>query len=369
MNNLELINELLLFCFVFFIGVRYKFNYWEWLLVICHCIICLSIDRVIPYLYNPDQYAYLIAAKDWRTLYECHQKWVTICAPGLFFAVFPVFLVSPKSIAIVNTILYLIILIFLRKKLNNLKIRQNATLFFLLYPSLFYYPSLGLRDIIVIALMYFALYYTLINTSLLKAIIFSIPLIWIKKQNLLIICFSGILFFIFRIRNKSLRIVMIFIFILSNIVICYKLYPQLQYSRMSMYNEPLGHYELKDPEWIWNIPAFNAIDIYRATIAPFFWDASKLQHYVQSTEDLLTFIIVVYLFRRLFSIRVDIRYWGTINYYLLMNILLYSYTVFNYGAISRYRFIFVIVWILIVLHILDKHQNIEQKGEGNYVKM
>ncbi|WP_158649213.1 hypothetical protein [Aquella oligotrophica] len=118
----------------------------------------------------PDQFRYLIATQELRDHFRTSEP-STIKYTGIFFAVFPLFIVSVKSIAYINYLIYLGMFIFILRELEDKNLALFFKAFYLCYPSLILYSSLGLRDILILFLMLMSLYYAIINPKLIFAII------------------------------------------------------------------------------------------------------------------------------------------------------------------------------------------------------
>ena len=194
---LDLINySLLLFVFYLFWKYRTNLSYRSFLL--------FSILLAAPFFVNgflitwhtfPDQSKYVAVSRIIREnlLYPFDiysillQSHVKINFASFIYNFFPsTNFETYKSIGFINRFLFLIMFIFL---LDRKYLSISCKLFLILSPSLIFYSSISLREIMVLVSMVFLFYY-LIKKKYLFSIFLTLILYFIKPQNLLIVYFA-----------------------------------------------------------------------------------------------------------------------------------------------------------------------------------
>ena len=202
MDLYEVVNLLWVFSILCIVLIYLKLDIVKSTLLILHLsAIYLLNDILFPASYMSDQFRYMEATQAIRkgemilTSLNPHDLVLTsgVGVTGSIFALAPIpFINSVRSMAMVNFLIILFLFVFLKKK----RISNNAVdFFFLLYPSLLLYSSLALRDTIIFLFMFMSIYFFLLKRNFLLFLIFSAPLIALKFQNFLIICFSIVLFY------------------------------------------------------------------------------------------------------------------------------------------------------------------------------
>ena len=134
------------------------------LLILFHLISIFMFNGVLfPASYFSDQFNYFGTAELIRNTFPFDMIKYHILnrtphyVAGTIFALFPLpFIASIYSLSMINFLIYLFILLYMKKKnINN----HNVDYFFLLYPSLMLYSSLALREILILLFMFFVLYH------------------------------------------------------------------------------------------------------------------------------------------------------------------------------------------------------------------
>ena len=259
----EVVNQI---WFLLIIFLFYYFNF-----VKLRLFIFLIITAFLPFLINgilfpvsymPDQGMYFDLAYSERnniSLYELGYVYTIIIKPtdmdlsgidlvrpntleyiGLVFAYFPIpFINSIYSISIINRMIYTVIIIL---SVNYKIIRGKMILFFLFFPGLVLYSSIGLREMSILTLM-LGTAYCLIYRRYFIMISFLLSLYFLKFQNAIIlgtICLFYITFFGNFFRSKFLYTFIIRIAFLFLIYLFY--YFQTNIEAVQNYFESLRHY-------------------------------------------------------------------------------------------------------------------------------
>lgn len=328
-----------------YVAKTFKFSDRVILILVFHVILIFFIDIIFDPHYWGDQFRYYAVAMQYRDGSYISEIG-TVAAAGKIMALFPVFIDSYKSIGFGNYLLYLFLYVFILTKLSSAEIVRLFKIVYLTYPSMTLYSTLGLRDFIILTLMFISLYciYYYRNPIILSGMLWL--LFSIKGQNALLFFFVIILLLIESVRFKLLKTLLYGLFIFS-IVWAYRYFQDaLLLYRNAMFYEDMRMVGVLAPDW-------TPLDLYRYFFAPFFFDARNAMQILQSCEN----VFLIWMVYKILKIRkkiTDVRGKHIIDNFFLLSGVMYSYVVFNYGTITRYKFPFIVCWILINLIMIDK---------------
>jgi len=332
-------------------------------LLLFHVFLICILDLFMPYSYMPDQFGYLQVSSGIRNnfvnnladiigiehssgYYDTGAAFKVSFASYIFaFFPFPVFIQSVKSLAFFNYYIYLGLFTFVLHKITNVQIQTKAKYLFFLYPTLIFYTSTGVRDIMIVALMFFSLYYIIIERSRVVVLLCVCGLGIIKFQNALLIILVLFVHVILNINNIWLRRLILFLYIACLLGLFIVYFDQIMFFRRAMF--------LEDNLGGGSIPTWSIVDIYRVLFAPMFFDARNAMQLIQSCENLGLFIVVFKFVKYIKKFKVDVKNYFLMIYFVIISAILYSLVVFNYGTLTRYKFPFIFCWICINLMMVD----------------
>lgn len=345
-NIYEVINLIICLILVFFVSFKFNLSNKILYLLLLHLLLLFVMDLIFDYMYWPDQFAYYRVATHIRENYEFPDYSNTVVSAGFIFSIFPIFINSVKSIAFINFLLYLFLLIFLLYKIKSNLILVKFKQFYFFYPSFILFTSLGLRDFLIAFCMFYSLYYLIINPNKLKLLGFTIPLFFIKPQNMFLIILTVIFYNILSLKNKNMRFIAFILYLFFVVILIQLNWDIISHLRVSMFVEDTGLSPIYMEPW-------SIVDIYRILFAPFFFDARNAMQMLQSFENLGLGIIVYKLIKFVRKIGLPMREYATLNFFAGLSTIIYSFVVFNYGTVTRYKFPFVFCWIVVVLVLID----------------
>lgn len=354
---LDIVNALWAFSIVFIVFYAYKVPKIYYFVILGHIgTVFLTNNFLFSPSYMPDQFRYIDAAIHIRENldffhYSLYDKSITVSTASLFFALFPIpILNSVFSIALINSMVFAFLFIYLYKKKILI---GNAIWFYLLYPSFALYAAIGTRDTLILAIMVLSIY-QLYKGKTLVSVLIATPLLLIKFQNFFIFILS---FFIYKIIDKKklisynnffkiLLIVFLFLFFSQYIPI-----EGINALRYSMFIEDGGN-----PDFY--IPLINYTDIIIASfqgfinmlLKPFPWESHNALQLIQSFENIIVFYVIFKLFISLKDIPIDFKYFLSI--YFIVAMMVYGTVIFNFGTVARYKYTFVVVFIIFSIKIL-----------------
>lgn len=301
-------------------------------------------DILFPATYMSDQFRYTNMIQELRNFNFSYQEDYKIGVTTWILSFFPLpFAETIKSIGFYNRFMFIVLFVWLYKK----KFLSGIPLIILLfYPSLLLYTSLSLRDPLIMSLMIISII-SFIDKKYIFAVLFTIPLFFIKFQNF----FMMMLFFLFFIIYKKdtffykfKYIILLFIISISTQLIP-EIIPILNFYRGAMFQEDGGDIMTFIP--IYDIYDFIVVGITTVPyflLKPFIWESRNLFQMIQSFENIILFFILW-----IFSLRAYKQdSFITIKWFifLVFSLLIYGLVVFNFGTAARYKFPFIIVYIV-----------------------
>jgi hypothetical protein len=343
----ELANLTICLIITIFVVFRYQLSNKILILLIVHLLLIVFMDLLIDPHYMPDQFRYYETTKaisDGSAVKTSD----TVYNAGLYFSWFPLFIDSIKSIAFINYLLYLFIFIYVLKKLHDPQIIKIFKIFYFFYPALILYTSTGGRDTLIILFMFLSLYFLLCANRYIFSIVIATAIYPIKFQNYFLILITILFYFIEKIKNRNIKIVMYISVILIAILNIAIVSDDLSLLRGAFFTEDTG----LSPVYIL---AWTPLDLYRFYFAPFFFDARNIMQMLQSCENLALCIFVYKMIKLRKNIIPDDKK-RVIDGFFIVASIIYSYVVFNYGTITRYKFPFVVCWVLINLLWMDSYK-------------
>jgi len=366
---MNMMNSIYAASIVFIVFNVYKIPLLYYVVLIMHLLLVfLTNDFLFPVSYMPDQYRYLYSAfhirdsLDFLHYYQFDRSGVgNTSNASLFFALFPLpFLNYVYAIAIINFLIYSFIFIFLYNK----GILSNENLwFYLLFPSFALYSAIATRDILILFIMIFSIYYLYIGKMIISIFI-SVFLIFIKAQNFLIFILSLILYNAVQ-NNKIITLKNLFWFVLSIIVISifiidFSGIKIIDHYREALYIEDGG--DLLKYKHILNFMDLLTQSFSGAVymiLKPLPWESTKALQLVQSIENIVIFFIIFKLFLK--SLKIKNSFATFLNIYFFVAMAIYGIVVFNFGTASRYRFTFEVVYIVFMMFIIRNEKSLSLK--------
>jgi len=255
--------------------------------------------------------------------------------------------VSPISLGFYNTFLYIVLFFVLYVKNIFTKV---SIWFYLLFPSMALYTALSLRETLILFFMVLTVVYAR-ESKILKSILFIIPLYLIKFQNFFILGPIVLMYFIFNVAKKGMglaKAVIISLISLAGLLLSAPIaIPQINHFRAAMFVEDGGK-----AEEIMLISGAGEFVVEGLTSGiyflskPFIWEASGVLPLIQSFENLFILAILFLITRKAWMKSPDkLAFWLL---FMALSMSVYGLVVFNYGTAVRYRYPFVMIYVLFV---------------------
>lgn len=344
----------------FLLCVSFVFLVGRWLrvpaiyqgILLLHCALPLFLNGVLfSYSYMPDAFKY------WRQFNAIRggelsilEAWGagTVERAALFFSAMPFPLaVTPLSLGFFNSFLYAALFFWLFKK----RVFTPLSLwFFLLYPSLALYTGMGLRDTFILVFMVVAVQ-SAREGQILSVLVALFLLFSIKFQNAAVLLAVLLPYMFFGIRHSGVSlkngVVLFFAGILGLVVLSPVLLPLVNGFRLAMFVEDGGE---ADQLTLIGGPGEFVVEGLTSGVyfllKPFLWEAAGLLQLIQAAENLVVFGLLVLIVRAAWRrVPKKLIFWLLFMAFALS---IYGLVVFNYGTAARYRYPFIVIFVLFV---------------------
>jgi len=369
---------------LYFLAVYYlRLDALRSFLVLGHLItIFLINDVLIEKGYWPDQKRYLWIAAEIREqlvyLKVIPQFWdsLRIVVPSFIFAFSPIpFINSVQSIAMINFLLYLLSFVYLRKKGVS---SNSVDFFFLLYPSFLLYSSIALRETLITLFMILSLYFVLVEEKKLVGFIFSLPLTIMKIQNFLILMLTYIIYVF--LKKGSIQRYLIFFGAGLLVLFFGNRIPQInffletiEYYRWNLTSENFGYnwdfmanYDYQPFEVGFSMIPLLVKSFFYMLFKPFPWEATNLVQMIQSVENIFIVALIVWVLKQKVLTPIIKRKLVFLNLLLIFSMTIYGLVTFNFGTASRFRFPFIVVYLVFYLYFLRSDKIISRQYTRGY---
>ncbi|TXD98101.1 hypothetical protein ES754_03920 [Psychrobacter frigidicola] len=345
----------LFMCLLLIIIIGYKFqvprNYQ--IVLALHCFLPLVLNDVLfKASYMPDQLKYWLTVNNIRSgemgFFEALNDSGNVLQASALLASIPFPTpVSVISLGFYNTFLYIILFFILYVK----KIFTNVSVwFYLLFPSAALYTALSLRETLIFFFMTLTIVYAR-ESKIIRSVLCIIPIYLIKVQNFYILGPIVLLYFIFNVAKKGMgltkALVIVAIGLAALLVSAPIAIPIVNDARVSMFVEDGGN--PKDISLITGAGDF----VFQGLTSAFYflskplpWEASSPLQLIQSVENLFVLAILFSITRQAWIKRPDkLAFWLL---FMALGMSVYGLVVANYGTAVRYRYAFVVIYVLFV---------------------
>ena len=345
----------LLICLLVILFGGYKFNIPSkyQIVLALHCLLPFILNDVLfSATYMPDQFRYWNSVNDLRSgelsFVTAFQSSDTVLTASALLALIPFPTpVSIISLGFYNTFLYLILFFILYTK----KIFTKVSLwFYLLFPSIALYTALSLRETLIFFFMTLTVVYAR-ESKFAKSVLCIAPLYIIKFQNFFILGPIVLLYFIFKVAKNGMGVTKALVIAtigLAGLLLSAPFaIPLVNFFRVALFVEDGG--EAEDIILITGAGDFVLQGLTSAIyflVKPLPWEASSALQLIQSVENLAILIILFLVTRQAWRKFPDkLTFWLL---FMVFSMSVYGLVVANYGTAVRYRYPFVMIYVLFV---------------------
>lgn len=338
---------------ILILGQKYRVSYNFQAMLGLHCLLPMFLNDVLfSASYMPDQFKYWLAVNQIRSgevgLFEALSDPGNVLQASAFLSLLPFPApVSVISLGFYNTFIYIALFFVLYKK----KIFTKFSLwFYLLFPSMALYTALSLRETLILFFMVLAVVYAR-ESKVFKTVLCLIPITLIKFQNFYIVGPIVLLYFIFNVAKKGMglaKALIIGVIALASLLASAPIaLPLVNKYRVSMFAEDGG--DPNDIELISGAGDF----IFQGLTSGFYflskplpWEAASALQLIQSFENLFILAILFLITRQAWRKSPDrLAFWLL---FMALAMSVYGLVVANYGTAVRYRYAFVVMYVLFV---------------------
>ena len=338
---------------IFLLGYKFKVKQQYQIVLALHCFLPFVLNDVLfSASYMPDQFQYWRAVNSLRSgqlgVLEALTSTGNVNQASIFLASIPFPTpVSVISLGFYNTFIYIILFFILYAKNIFTKV---SLWFYLLFPSMALYTALSLRETLILFFMILAVVYAR-ESKIFKSILCMVPIYLIKFQNFYIVGPIVLLYFIFNVAKNGMglkkALVIGVIGLVSLIASAPIALPLVNKFRVAMFVEDGG-----DPNNIKLISGAGDFVLQGLTSGFYFlskplpWEAASALQFIQSFENLAVLGILFLITRQAWKKSPDrLAFWLL---FLALSMSVYGLVVANYGTAVRYRYAFVVMYVLFV---------------------
>jgi len=320
--------------------------------LLLHCLLPLVLNGVLfSYNYMPDAFKY------WRSFnairsgdLALYDAWIggNVDQAAVLFSFMPFpFAVTPLSLGFHNTFLYSALFFWLYRK----QVFTPVSLwFFLLYPSLALYTGMGLRDTFVFVFMVMAVQWTR-EGRWWFALLPLYLLYMIKFQNFFILGPILLIYVVFGIRRNGISggkaVGVLLIALVTLVAVSPIALPEVNKFRGAMYVEDGG--DVENIEFIASPAEFvttGLVSGFYFLAKPMPWEAENPLQLIQAAENLVVLLLLFLIVRVAWKqLPRKLMFWLL---FMALAMTVYGLVVFNYGTAARYRYAFIVIFVVFV---------------------
>ena len=306
---------------------------------------------LLEWWYMPDQVKYFTGAQKIREInFDIFGRMreigkFTVILPSIIYGLFPIpFIETINSIGFINKCLLGLTTIYL---FHKKAIDKNIFFLINIWPSIFFYSSISLKDTLSLILAFLFVYF-LTKKNYFISLVLIILTLFIKIINFFLFATIFLTYFIFfgkdkiRIFNIAILIFLLFLSI-YNFDYCLQLLNKHRFGFFEEANTSLKSYE----EINFNIYFFQILilDLYKFIFSPF----PNIKNYMilfQFLENIFIYGLLILLFKKLYKEnKKKFIFWIFSTFYSLS---LYSILVFSDGTIARYKYVILTLFIFAI---------------------
>ena len=323
------------------------------IILVLHCFLPFFLNDVLfSTSYMPDQFKYWRWTNEIRagnlSVIDAFTSGGNVQKASVFFSFMPFPTpVSPISLGFNNTFLYIFLFFILFHKNIFTKV---SIWFYLVFPSLALYTALGLRETLIFFFMTLAVVYAR-ESKVFRSAICIVPIYLIKFQNFYILGPVVLLYFVFNVAKKGMglaKALTIGLISMAGLLASAPIaIPLVNKFRVAMFVEDGG--DVEDITLISGVGDFIVQGLtsgFHFLAKPFIWEASGVLQLVQSFENLIILAVLFLITRQAWKTRPDkLAFWLL---FMALAMSVYGLVVANYGTAVRYRYAFVVIYVLFV---------------------
>lgn len=340
----DVLNIFIILFFIYFFVIRFKINIRFFFYLAFTLVLTVILNLSIHWSFLPDQTKYAQSIYNFRSYHypELASQYFTLKISSFFLSLIPVpFVVSTLSVALINrAIISTLIIYFLKNKSCSFFLIY----FLLFFPSIIFYSSFALREILILIISLIYFYFFIFKNRFFFSLILIFILSLIKPQlAILYICISFFYWFFFIINiNKIFKLLVIlstfFLIIFLNQIILISVLKIRQGFDLESFNYGSIKTNLNLFSELQNFSAFIRMllnGLFTFLLSPLN-QAITFSRIFLFIENLFLYILIILYLLNLFRVNKFKCYFWTIV--LLLNAIIIGVIFSNDGTMWRYKF-------------------------------
>jgi hypothetical protein len=229
--------------------------------------------------------------------------------------------------------------------------------------------------------MILSLYFFLVEEKRLTALIFLLPLSIIKIQNFLIFILAYFIYIFLR-KGSIHRYLLFFgsgfmvVFIGNRIPQINFFLERIDYYRYNLIAENFGYnwdfmanYDYQPFEVGFSMIPLALKSFFYMLFKPFPWESTNIVQLIQSVENIFIIAFIVWVVRKKVYSLIIKRKLVFLNILLVLSMTIYGLVTFNFGTAARFRFPFILVYLVFSLYLLRSDKIISRQFPRGYSSM
>ena len=318
-----------------------------------HCFLPFILNDVLfSASYMPDQFRYWIGVNDIRSgridFFDALSDPGNVLQASALLALIPLPTpISIISLGFYNTLLYIVLffVLYVKKAFTTFSLW-----FYLLFPSAALYTALSLRETLIFFFMMLTVVYAR-ESKVFRSALCVVPIYMIKFQNFFILGPIVLMYFLLNVSKKGMgltKALVIGVISLTGLLISAPIaIPLVNKFRAAMFVEDGGN--RNDINLISGAGEFVIEGLTSGVYflsKPFIWEATGFLPLIQSFENSILLVILFLITRQAWKKSPDkLAFWLL---FLAFSMSIYGLVVFNYGTAVRYRYPFIMIYVLFV---------------------
>ena len=318
-----------------------------------HCFLPFVLNDVLfSASYMPDQFRYWIGVNDIRSgridFFDALSDPGNVLQASALLALIPLPTpISIISLGFYNTLLYIVLffVLYVKKAFTTFSLW-----FYLLFPSAALYTALSLRETLIFFFMMLTVVYAR-ESKVFRSALCVVPIYMIKFQNFFILGPIVLMYFLLNVSKKGMgltKALVIGVISLTGLLISAPIaIPLVNKFRAAMFVEDGGN--RNDINLISGAGEFVIEGLTSGVYflsKPFIWEATGFLPLIQSFENSILLVILFLITRQAWKKSPDkLAFWLL---FLAFSMSIYGLVVFNYGTAVRYRYPFIMIYVLFV---------------------
>jgi len=199
-------------------------------------------------------------------------------------------------------------------------------------------------------------FYQVYRGNFKTSVIVAIPLLFIKFQNFILYLIPLLFYLLIKKYNPKKQLQIVLLLILAIILIFstlpFDLLNKINSIRFTMFIDNGGiEVEYNHLNSNIDIIRYALTGFFHALLSPLPWNINGRLQFIQCIENIIIFVIIMIIAKNLIKINDKFKY--LLFGYLAIHLSVYGLVVSNYGTLARYKFPFILIFIIFSIKIIN----------------